>query len=125
ENEGTDSPPNVRSGPSGGNRQQDYRPRGSPAHAQERARQVLRRRHYQEKKTPGKTEGRQKAHEAPGQGRDTPGSISRHPQGGTVATDCTIRVVRVIWARAAGTQLKLKRRRTAADQKCVPQESTR
>ena len=51
-----------------------------------------------------KNRRRKKAHEAPGQGRNTPGSLSRHSQGGTVATDCTIRVIHVIWARAGSTQ---------------------
>jgi GTP-binding protein LepA len=50
ENARTDSPADVRSGHSSLDRSQNHRPRNRSRHAQERARQVLRRRHHRKRK---------------------------------------------------------------------------
>ena len=69
-----DPAPALRGGAAGGHRRQDHRPRDDSRHAQERDRQVLRRRRNQEEKAPGEAEGRQEAHAA--------GRQRRHPAGG-------------------------------------------
>jgi GTP-binding protein LepA len=48
---------------------------------EERARQVLRRRHHPQEEAPGEAEGGQEAHEAGRQRRDPPGGVPRHPAG--------------------------------------------
>ena len=52
------------------------------AHAQERARQVLRRRHLAQAQAAREAEGRQEAHEAGRQGRDPAGSVPGRAQDG-------------------------------------------
>ena len=48
----------------GGHRRQDHRARNGARHAQERPRQVLRRRHHAQTQAAGEAKGRQEAHEA-------------------------------------------------------------
>ncbi|KMR65086.1 hypothetical protein EY01_15125, partial [Staphylococcus aureus] len=50
--------------------------------AQERAGQVLRRRHLAQEEAAGKAEGRQEAHEAGRFGGDPAGGLPGHPPGG-------------------------------------------
>ena len=56
-------PPHVRSRRAGGDRFSRDRARNRPGHAQERDRQMLRRRHHAETETVGEAAGRQETHE--------------------------------------------------------------
>ena len=60
----------------------DHRARVGEGAAQERARQVLRRRHLAQAQAAREAEGRQEAHEAGRQGGDPAGSVSRRAQDG-------------------------------------------
>jgi GTP-binding protein LepA len=62
---------------------QHHRPRERQGAAQERARQVLRRRHHAQEEAAREAEGRQEAHEAGRLGRDSAGSLPgrAHPAG--------------------------------------------
>ena len=62
-------------------RRQDHRPRDRQGAAQERHRQVLRRRHHAQAQAARAAEGRQEAHEAGGQRRDPAGGLPRRAQG--------------------------------------------
>ncbi len=74
-------PPDVRSRHPGRHRRKSHRARDRLRPAQERHRQVLRRRHQPQAQAPGETEGRQEAHETHRQGRHSPGGLPRRPQG--------------------------------------------
>ena len=76
-----DSAPDVRCGDAGGHRRQHHRARERQGVAQERAGQVLRRRHHAQEETAGKTEGRQEAHETGRQRGNSAGSLPCHPAG--------------------------------------------
>ncbi len=76
---GTDPAADVRSGGAGGDRQRGDRARHRQGAAQERAGQVLRRRHQPQEEAPGEAEGRQEAHEAGRLGGDPAGSLPRRP----------------------------------------------
>ncbi len=71
----TDPAPDVRRGDPGRHRCDHHLARERQGHAQERAGQVLRRRHLAQAQAAGKAEGRQEAHEAGGLGRNPAGSI--------------------------------------------------
>ena len=58
-----------------------HRPRVGEGHAQERPRQVLRRRHHAQAQAAREAEGRQEAHEARRSCRHSAGSVSRRAQG--------------------------------------------
>ncbi len=77
-----DSAPDVRSRDPGGDRQPHRRARDGQGDAQERARQVLRRRHLAQAQAARETEGRQEADEARRPRRDSAGSVSRGAQSG-------------------------------------------
>jgi hypothetical protein len=74
---GADSAPDVRGGRAGRDRQPHHRARERQGDAQERAGQVLRRRHHAQAQAAREAEGRQEAHEAGRPGRDTAGGVSR------------------------------------------------
>ena len=65
---------------SGRHRQPHHRARNHQRHPQERARQVLRRRHQPQAQTPRKAKGRQKAHEARRPRGHSAGSVPRRPK---------------------------------------------
>ena len=71
-----DSAADVRSGDPGRHRRQGHRPRNRCSHAQERNRQVLRRRHQPQAQAAGEAERRQEAHEAHRPRGHPPGSLS-------------------------------------------------
>ena len=70
-----DSAADVRSGPAGRHRQQDRGARNHLGPAQERARQVLRRRHQPQAQAAREAKGRQEAHEARGPRGDSAGGL--------------------------------------------------
>ena len=76
---GADPAADVRGGRAGGDRQFGDRARLGQGAAQERARQVLRRRHQPQEETAGEAEGRQEAHETGRPSRDPAGSLPRRP----------------------------------------------
>ena len=76
-----DSPADVRGRHPGGDRQPHHRPRERQGAAQERAGQVLRRRHLAQAQAAREAEGRQEAHEAGRQGRDPAGSVPGRAEG--------------------------------------------
>ena len=78
---GAHSAADVRSGGAGGDRQRGDRARHRQGAAQERARQVLRRRHHPQAQAARETEGGQEAHEAGGPRRDSAGGVSRGSAG--------------------------------------------
>ena len=80
-----DPAPDVRRRDPGGDRRADHRARIGQGAAQERARQVLRRRHHAQAQAAGEAEGRQEAHEAGRQRRDSAGGVPRHPAGRQVS----------------------------------------
>ncbi len=84
EDEGTHPAPDVRGGHPGGDRDQGDRARNRQGAAQERHRQVLRRRHLAQAEVAGAAEGRQEAHEAGRARRDPAGSVPRRIEGGGV-----------------------------------------
>ena len=71
----------VRGGDPGGDRQPDHRPRDGQGAAQERARQVLRRRHLAQAQAAREAEGRQEADEARRPRRDPAGGVPRGAEG--------------------------------------------
>src|SRR5690606_12439049 len=71
-----DTPADVRRRDSGGHRRQHHRARECEGLAQERAGEVLRRRHHPQEEAAREAEGREEADEAGGLGRDSPGSLS-------------------------------------------------
>ena len=75
EAEGADPAPDVRSAGPGGHRLPYHQPRDDPGHAQERAGQVLRRRHHSQAQAPREAEGGQAAHEADRLRRDPAGGV--------------------------------------------------
>src|SRR5262249_54599198 len=77
-----DPAPDVRGGDSGGDRRTHHRARVREGDAQERAREVLRRRHHAQTEAPREAEGRQETHEARRQGRDSAGSLPRRAENG-------------------------------------------
>ncbi len=77
-----DSTAAVRNRDPGRHRQPDRRTRERPRASQERARQVLRRRHLAQAQAARETEGRQEADEACRPGRDSAGGVPGGPQGG-------------------------------------------
>ena len=77
-----DSAADVRGRDSGGDRRADHRARVGEGAAQERARQVLRRRHLAQAQAAREAEGRQEADEAGRQGGDSAGSVSRRAEDG-------------------------------------------
>ena len=77
----TDPAPDVRRGGPGGHRLPHHRARDGEGPAQERAGQVLRRRHHPQEEAAGETEGRQEAHEAGRQRGNPAGSLPGHPAG--------------------------------------------
>ena len=77
-----DSPADVRGGDSGGDRRAHHRQGIGESDAQERARQVLRRRHLAQAQAPREAEGRQEADEAGRQGGDPAGSVSGRSEDG-------------------------------------------
>ena len=79
----------VRGGDPGGDRQPDHRARVGQGAAQERARQVLRRRHLAQAQAAREAEGRQEAHEAGRPRRDPAGGLPRRAQGGARSTHDT------------------------------------
>ena len=77
-----DSASDVRRGRSGSHRQQHHRARDHQGAAQERAGQVLRRRHHPQAQAAREAEGRQEAHEAGGLGGDSAGGLPGRAAGG-------------------------------------------
>ena len=77
-----DSAADVRGRDSGGDRRPDHRPRVGQGDAQERARQVLRRRHLAQAQAAREAEGRQEAHEAGRQGADPAGGVPGRAEDG-------------------------------------------
>ena len=75
--------PDVRSRDPGRHRQPDRRARDGQGDAQERARQVLRRRHLPQAQAAREAEGRQETHEARRPRRDSAGSVPGGAQGGS------------------------------------------
>ena len=75
EAEGADPAPDVRSAGPGRHRLAYHQPRDDPGDAQERAGQVLRRRHHAQAQAAREAEGRKAAHEADRVGRDPAGGI--------------------------------------------------
>ncbi len=71
----------VRRGGAGVDRRADHRARDHQGHAQERAREVLRRRHHAQEEAPRKAEGGQEADEGRRQRRDPAGGLPRDPPG--------------------------------------------
>ena len=71
----------VRRRGAGVDRRQDHRPRDDQGDAQERARQVLRRRHHAQEEAAREAEGRQEADEGGRQRRDPAGGVPRDPAG--------------------------------------------
>ena len=71
----------VRRRRPGVDRRADHRPRDDQGDAQERARQVLRRRHHAQEEAPREAEGRQEADEGRRQRRDSAGGVPRDPAG--------------------------------------------
>ena len=67
--------PDVRGGDPGRHRHADHRPRIGEGAAEERAREVLRRRHLAQAQAAREAEGRQEAHEARRPGGDPAGSV--------------------------------------------------
>ena len=76
-----DSAADVRGGDPGGDRQQDHLPRDHPRDAQERPRQMLRRRYFAQTQIAGEAEGRQKKDEAGRQCGYPAGSFPRRAEG--------------------------------------------
>ena len=72
---------------SGGDRQQDHRPRDHLRLPQGRAGQVLRRRHHPEAQAPREAEGGEEAHEADRGGGDSAGGVPGRAAGGVVPAD--------------------------------------
>ncbi len=75
--QGAHPAPDVRGARPGGDRLKRHRPRDDPRDAQERARQVLRRRHHAQAQAAREAEGGQGAHEARRQRRDPAGGVPR------------------------------------------------
>ena len=75
-----DPAPDVRGRDPGGDRRAHHRARVGQGAAQERARQVLRRRHHAQAQAAREAEGRQEAHEARRHGRDPAGSVPRRAE---------------------------------------------
>ena len=88
-------------------RRQDHRARDRQGAAQERHRQVLRRRHHPQAQAPREAEGRQEAHEAGRARRDPAGGVPRRAQGWRVRHP-------VVYDRAAMAELEARRRDVAA-----------
>ena len=82
EAQGADRPPPVRDPAPGGDRRQDHRPREHQEHAQERHRQVLRRRRQPKAQAAREAEGRQEANEADRHRVDPAGGLHGHPRPG-------------------------------------------
>ena len=82
EAQGSDPQADVRGRHPGGDRQPDHQPRDHLRHAQERAGQVLRRRHLAQAQAPREAEGGQEAHEAGRQRRAPPGGLPRRAEVG-------------------------------------------
>ena len=78
---GADPAADVRGRGAGRHRQPYHRPRHREGAAQERARQVLRRRHLAQAEAAREAERRQEAHEERRPGRDPAGSVPRRAQG--------------------------------------------
>src|SRR6185503_7105149 len=76
------SPADVRGGDSGGDRRPHHRPRVGESDAEERARQVLRRRHLAQAQAAREAEGRQEADEARRARRDPAGGVPGGAQDG-------------------------------------------
>ena len=68
----------------------DHRPRVREGAAQERPREVLRRRHQPQAQAAREAEGRQAPHEARRAGRDPAGSVPGGAEGGRVVGDCPV-----------------------------------
>src|SRR5438045_1970586 len=77
EAEGADPAPDVPDRDPGDHREPGHRARDDSRHAQERSREVLRRRHHPEAKTPGEAARRKEAHEAGRNGPHSTRGVSR------------------------------------------------
>src|SRR5262249_22287765 len=77
-----DSAPDVRGCHPGSHWRPHHREGVGEGHAQERAGEVLRRRHYAQTETARKAEGRQEADEARREGGNSTGSLSSRAQNG-------------------------------------------
>ena len=84
-----DSAADVRGRDPGGHRRPDHRARVGQGDAEERARQMLWRRHLAQAQAAREAEGRQEAHEAGRARRDPAGSVPRRPQDGYRMTTTT------------------------------------
>jgi hypothetical protein len=99
----------VRRGRAGVDRRADHRARIDQGDAQERARQVLRRRHHAQEEAAGEAEGRQETDEGRRQRRDPAGGVPRDSAGrremtvGPSGAVPAVRPVRRIAAAAART----------------------
>ena len=82
-----DSAADVRSRDSGRDRQPDHRPRERQGAAEERAREVLWRRHHAQAEAAREAEGGQEADEARRPRRDSAGGVSRRAEGGHRVAD--------------------------------------
>ena len=71
----------VRRRRAGGDRRADHRAREHQGDAQERAGEMLRRRHHAQEEAAREAEGRQEADEVGGQRRDSAGGVPRDPAG--------------------------------------------
>ncbi len=102
EDEGDHPAPDVRSCDPGGNRREDHRARDGPRDAQERDRQVLRRRHHPQAQAPGEAERGKEAHEEGRARRHPAGCVSRRAEGrmsGRTRDEASGKVVRHSSAR--------------------------
>ena len=83
-----DPAPDVRRRGAGVDRRADHRARDDQGDAQERARQVLRRRHHAQEEAAREAEGRQEADESRRQRRDPAGGVPGDPAGRREVTPC-------------------------------------
>ena len=109
----------VRSGPAGRHRQQDRGPRNHLGDAQERHRQVLRRRHQPQAQAPRKAEGRQEAHEARRPRGDSPGSLPQRVEGRPVVGRRRL-TIPTGWHRRAFSAADLAPRSPSPRTRCAP-----
>src|SRR5438270_13231497 len=89
---GADPAADVRGGGAGGHRQRGHRARHGQGAAQERAREMLRRRRDPQAQAPREAESGQEAHEAARTRRDSAGGVSRGAAGRPQTLRLTIRV---------------------------------
>src|SRR5204863_419313 len=89
----------------GRDRRPHHRARECKGAAQERARQVLRRRRHAQAQASGKTKGREEAHEASGFGRNSTGGI---PRGAAAERQLSFALFLLILLVVNGTQVPLR-----------------